>query len=42
MASYFLCAPNIFLLCTKSEADLWLRVSALITLQLLKNEFEIM
>lgn len=39
---YFLCAPNIFLLCTKSKADLWLRVSVLLTLQLLKNELEVM
>lgn len=42
ITSYFLCVPNIFLVCTKSKTDLWLRVSVLLTLQLLKNEFEVM
>lgn len=42
MTPYFLCAPKYFLFCAKSKADLWLRISVLITLQLLKSEFEVM
>lgn len=42
LTSYFLCAPNIFLHCTKSKANLWLTILVLLTTQLLNDEFGVM